>query len=97
MSIAAPASSETARIALPIRVFLINSCRQIIQTIDKAIVMIVTAFVWILPMLIGLALMIAGNGLEAEENRIINRFSKNRLTAMAVIRTDSDGEPRSGL
>ena len=41
--------------------------------------------------------MPAGNGWEAEENRIINRFSKNRLTAMAVIRTDSDGEPRSGL
>ena len=97
ISIAAPASSLTARIALPIRVFLMKSCRSTMHTTDSTMVRMVTILVWIFPKEIVSAEKTAGNGLDADEKKIMKRFSRKRLTAIAVMRTESDGEPRSGL
>ncbi len=97
MRMAAWLSSDTARIALPTRVFLMNSWRATISATDMTMVRMLMPENWMLPMVTGATSKTALIGRGEEEKKISARFWRQRLTAMAVMSTERLGAPRSGL
>ncbi|MPN19819.1 hypothetical protein SDC9_167191 [bioreactor metagenome] len=88
ISLAAPASSETALIALPIFVLLTSSCNSTISTTEVKIVTTVTILTLRSPIATGSAFIIGGKALPEDEKKSCAKFCNRRLMPIAVIRRE---------